>query len=210
MKLKGVGVDGCYLKWFAGLLSNRWQYVEYRSAKSAPILVTSRVIQWFCVGPTLFNVFKSDLVPIVKYFKLLMFADDLKVVGDVFTLSLAALVHEDLSAIDKWSASSELPISLPKSSVMHYGTGNVRKTYTLNDLTFAAVDECTDRWCAAKQQLCLVTTFVLWRSHKFCLTGMVLKIFATRDMNFLHAHKACVGSMHFLCGRTLTSLPASC
>ena len=43
-KLKVAGVDGCYLKWFIDFLSNGWQYIEYGSAQSSSVPVTSGII----------------------------------------------------------------------------------------------------------------------------------------------------------------------
>jgi retron-type reverse transcriptase len=76
-KLKEVRVSGCYLRWFADFLPDRWQYVQYNSARSALAPVASGVVQGSCTGPLLFNIFINDLSRVIKHCQLSMFADDL-------------------------------------------------------------------------------------------------------------------------------------
>ena len=131
-KLKEVGVSGCYLRWFADFLSDRWQYVQYNSARSTLALVASGVVQGSCTGRLLFNIFINDLSRVIKHCQLSMFADDLKVAGDVTTSDDVAHVQSDLDAISKWSVANELPISLPKCSALHYGSSNSKHQYVLS------------------------------------------------------------------------------
>jgi hypothetical protein len=53
-----------------------------------------------------------------------MFADDLKVAGDVTTSDDVANVQSDLDAISEWSVANELLFSLPKCCALHYGSSN--------------------------------------------------------------------------------------
>ena len=143
-KLKAAGVDGCYLKWFIDFLSDKWQYVEYGSAESSLIPVTSEIIQGSSAGPSLFNIYINDLVQVVKHCKLVLFAVDLKAVAEAASSESAALVQCNLDAIEGWSIENKLPISLPKCSVLHYGAKNAKKAYTLGGQPVASVNECMD------------------------------------------------------------------
>ena len=49
-KLNLIGISGCYLRWFANLLTDRWQFVEYNFKRSAavPCIIWchSRIPKW--------------------------------------------------------------------------------------------------------------------------------------------------------------------
>ena len=184
-KLKAAGVDGCYLKWFKDFLSDRWQYVEYGSAGSSLVPATSGIIQGSCAGPSLFNVYINDLVKVVKHCNLVLFADDLKAVGEVASTESAALVQCDLDAIEDWSIKNKLPISLPKCSVMHYGAKNAKRSYTLSGQSIARVNKCIDLGITRSDTFTYSNHIhgIAMRASR--LAGMVLKVFSTRDAKFL-------------------------
>jgi hypothetical protein len=73
-----------------------------------------------------------------------MFADDLKVAGDVTTSDDVANVQSDLDAISEWSVANELPISLPKCCALHYGSSNSKHQYVLSGQRINSVSECAD------------------------------------------------------------------
>ena len=55
-KLKAAGVGGCYLKWFISFLSEGWQYIEYGSAQSSLVPMTSGIIQGSSARPSLLKI----------------------------------------------------------------------------------------------------------------------------------------------------------
>ena len=55
MKLKDIGVDGCYLSWVRDYLSDRKQFLAYGGVCSNLTDVLSGVVQDSCIGPLPFS-----------------------------------------------------------------------------------------------------------------------------------------------------------
>jgi ribonuclease P/MRP protein subunit RPP40 len=60
-KLAIVGVTGKLHAWLTDFLNNRTQRVIYQGVKSAPVRVSSGVVQGSVLGPLLFAIMVSDL-----------------------------------------------------------------------------------------------------------------------------------------------------
>ena len=60
-KLKHIGIRGCALSWFISYMSNREQYVCYKSSLSEKLKITCGVPQGSILGPLLFLVYVNDI-----------------------------------------------------------------------------------------------------------------------------------------------------
>ena len=184
-KLKDMGVNRCYLSWVKDYLSDWKQSVAYGGVCSNLADVPSGVVQGNCVGPFFFTLFINDMCKVLRHARSSLFADDLKMIGDISTTECQELMQADVLAVVDWSAANKLPTNLDKSVVLHYGRTNVRTQYKLNGQKLTAAETCND--------------LGLLRSHNFSyeerarnvalksarLSGMVLKVFSTREPNFL-------------------------
>ena len=85
-ELPSFGISGKLPAWFANFLSNRTQFVLYNGAVSTPVSVTSGVVQGSLVGPQLFTMMINDLPKGVVTMRIVLYADDGKVVGKVSRL----------------------------------------------------------------------------------------------------------------------------
>jgi hypothetical protein len=142
--LEKYGFKGHLLEWFTDFLRHRTQTVTLNHVRSNSSVVQSGVIQGSVVGPLLFNLFVDDLIPVVQYMDLYLFADDAKGLAKVDDVKEAELVQGDLDAIAAWSAANKLPLSLEKSCVIHYGSGNRRSTFDFNGHMLSEVEEHDD------------------------------------------------------------------
>jgi hypothetical protein len=166
-------------------LSGRKQFVSYHGAFSDVTGVPSGVIQGSSIGPCVFTIFINDLCQVIKHAKPSLFADDFKMVGDVSTLTDREFMQSDVRELAAWSAANKLPINIAKSSVLHYGNGNVHEVYTINGETIACVESCKDLGVLRCDSFCYDTHARNVAQKAAKLAGMVLKIFSTREPKFL-------------------------
>ena len=100
-QIKKCGVDGLLLSWLENWLLGRKQRVSVGGEYSDWSEVTSGVPQGSVLGPLLFLIFVSDIDEGITN-KLLKFADDTKLVGDVSSPEGVESLYEDLELLYKW------------------------------------------------------------------------------------------------------------
>jgi len=106
----------------------------------------SGVLQGFHLGPLLFNIFINDISRVLKYSKLLLYADDLKIFRQVGTAVDAHYLQQDLDNLNSWSITNKLYFNISKCHVVHFSrSSNVLTfTYSLNGVPLTTVDEIRD------------------------------------------------------------------
>ncbi|GAB0175877.1 mitochondrial enolase superfamily member 1 [Grus japonensis] len=85
--------------------------------------VTIGVPQGLILGPTLFDIFISDLDDGIKC-TLMKFADDKKLSGEVDTSERRATLQEDLHRLEEWANRNLMKFNKDKSKVLHLGKHN--------------------------------------------------------------------------------------
>ena len=143
-KLKDMGVDGCYLSWVKGYLSDRKQFIAYEGACSNLADVPSGIVQGSCVGLCFFTLFIKEISKVLRHARSSFFADDFKMIGDVSTTKYPELMQAEVQAVADWSAANKLPINLDKSVALHYGRTNIRTQYKLNGQKSISSKTCND------------------------------------------------------------------
>jgi hypothetical protein len=122
-KLKGMGVSGVLLSWFASYLSDRKQRVCVNGSYSAFLPIEAGVPQGSVLGPILFLVFINDLFDKVKN-NLDVFADDSTLWAVVPSVSVedrarvALSLNEDLVAIQDWAATWKVTYNHTKTELV--------------------------------------------------------------------------------------------
>ncbi|PKU45477.1 rna-directed dna polymerase from mobile element jockey-like [Limosa lapponica baueri] len=100
-KLMPYGIDKWSVRWVGNWLTSSTQGVLVNGCFSDWQPVTRGVSQESILGPTLFNIFISDLDDGIKG-TLMKFADDTKVSGEVDSLEGRATLQEDVDRVEEW------------------------------------------------------------------------------------------------------------
>ncbi|GAB0179404.1 mitochondrial enolase superfamily member 1 [Grus japonensis] len=111
------------MRWVGNWLTGRTQRVVVDSSFLNWQPVTSGVPQGSIWGPTLFNIFISDLDDGIKC-TLMKFADDTKLSGEADTLEGRATLQEDLDRLEEWANKNLMKFSKDKCKVLHLGKHN--------------------------------------------------------------------------------------
>ena len=73
-----------------------------------------------------------------------LFANDSKVAGKAASETDCCAIQQNLNALEEWSISNHLLLSIDKCTYLHYGHNNPGDTYNINEETIKNVDQCSD------------------------------------------------------------------
>lgn len=113
-KLSRYGFGGPMLLWLESYLADRSQYVVVKGFQSEAFPVLSGVPQGSHLGPLLFNVFVNDIVDVIKYSKVHLYADDLKLVKVITDVRDSAHLQADVDSLSEWSTRNNMSLNIEK------------------------------------------------------------------------------------------------
>jgi hypothetical protein len=142
-KLKAIGIRGRLLNWIRQWLSGRKQRVVINGSESEWRDVLSGVPQGSILGPLLFIIFINDIDEGIRN-RILKFADDTKLFGNVGTLEGIEQIRRDLESLFEWSETWQMNFNLAKCVVMHIGGKNTEASYVLGGKELSVVTEEKD------------------------------------------------------------------
>src|SRR5277367_6038800 len=144
-KLFSLGVNPILVRWVANYLSGRTQSIFIDgSSMSCTGRLRRGVPQGSILGPLLFNIFISEITTCVRYSKVLLYADDLKMFRQVSVLADAELLQTDLISITDWLNSNFMSLSVDKTVKVSYGKRNVLYAYNCQGVNIRANDSVLD------------------------------------------------------------------
>jgi hypothetical protein len=122
-KLVLYGVRGIANEWFSSYLSNRHQFVEIDSVKSALLPVICGVPQGSILGPLLFILYVNDLANVSKLAKTIMFADDTNLFFSGSNLSdIVHTINVELGKFCLWFKLNKLSLNIKKNKFYPFWT----------------------------------------------------------------------------------------
>jgi len=120
MKLKLFGFSDPLLSWFQSFLSNRNIVVKHLNFGSDQFSVPSGVPQGDHLSTLLFNIFINDIPDVIKYSRVFLFADDLKLVKIINNQGDAHDLQNDIDKIQSWCSTNRLLLNIDKCKFMRF------------------------------------------------------------------------------------------
>ena len=144
-KLKKFGVGGGLLDWFADYLKNRCQRVIINGQKSDWQQIKAGVPQGSNLGPLLFLVYINDIVHVIRYCQIRLFADDTCLYITMDDRDEAALmINSDLERVRSWADQWLITFSPPKTKTLlisNKSTPDIHPNLTLQGHVISSVQD---------------------------------------------------------------------
>jgi ribonuclease P/MRP protein subunit RPP40 len=183
-KLKDIGIEGRLLAWIEDWLSNRRQRVVLNGRCSIWEDVTSGVPQGSVLGPVLFIIFINDLDERILN-KLLKFADDTKLIGEVNCMEKRDELQQDLDKLIDWSILWQMSFNIEKCKVMHLGHGNKEYKYLMNGKELQTVMEERDLGVIISQNLKVSQQCGIAARKGYQLLGLISRSFSCKKKSII-------------------------
>ncbi|KAL0881825.1 hypothetical protein ABMA27_001603 [Loxostege sticticalis] len=145
-KLKRIGIRGNLFRWFSSYVQNRCQTVVLSGYSSSPMCIPSGVPQGSLLGPLLFNIFINDISSCFIYSKILLYADDMKILHSVKNADDAHHLQDDLNRFQNYCILNKLDLNVSKCYVCSFTRKPTKLifNYTLLNLPLTRVDKIKD------------------------------------------------------------------
>ncbi|CAM4701606.1 unnamed protein product [Lepidochelys kempii] len=143
VKLEKMGINMKIERWIRKWLTGRLQRVLLKGELSGWREIISGVPQGSVLGPTLFNLFITDLGT-KSGSVLIKFADDTKLGGIANLERDRDIIQEDLDDLVNWSNSNRMKFNHEKCKVMHLGINNKNFSYKLGMHQLEVMEEEKD------------------------------------------------------------------
>jgi len=122
-KLEHIGIRGTALNWFNSYLTNRHQYVSYKTANSDYLEIHCGVPQGSILGPLLFLIYVNDIENALSKSNAILFADDttLLLTNHDYN-SLIEETNQEIIMLHKWFCLNKLSLNISKTNYVIFHT----------------------------------------------------------------------------------------
>ena len=129
-KLDKYGIKNKEYRWFQNYFINRVQCLKLNGSRSNWLNVENGASQGSVLAPLLFILYINDIVNVIEYVKIRLFADDALLYVDCENIEEGIkCINSDLENVYKWMCANKLAINVKKSNYMLV----TRKKINLND-----------------------------------------------------------------------------
>ena len=195
-KLKSYNILGKLHNWIAAWLTGRSQSVKIQNIFSSFKSVLSGILQGSVLGPLLFLVFINDLCDLIPpEAHPTFFADDLKLFSDETPILSgflpnhvsSTLLQNALDILLYWSNLWQLPISLPKCSVLSISNSKSPKPriYSLGNTNLPQVRSCSDLGVIIDDKLTFSNHILSTTKKAYTQSAMMSRCFLSKNPHLL-------------------------
>ena len=117
--------------------------------------------------------------------RMVLYADDGKVVGKAFSLLVCELNQNNPNAIYDWSVINQLLLCQPKNQCLHIEHKNDRHFYMLGGASILVVEEYTDLGVIRTSDFLYATHIRSVVKKSSYLSGMFFRAFSSRNVSFI-------------------------
>jgi hypothetical protein len=145
-KLGAHGLSDGYVNWFRIYLINRQSSIRILDSFSLHFEVLAGVPQGSVLGPLLVNIFINDLCNVIKHFKCLLFADDVKIVSAINSVDDCILQQSDIEHIQGCCTAILMKLNISKTRGIAFTrkTNVLYYTYKICDPSITRTDTIKD------------------------------------------------------------------
>lgn len=119
-KLQSVGIRGDLYRWFTSYVENRCQTVALNGYTSSTMVIPSGVPQGSILGPLLFIIFVNDISSCFINSKIILYADDMKILCPIKSLESAKNLQEDLARFEEFCFANRLDLNVSKCYICSF------------------------------------------------------------------------------------------
>lgn len=145
-KLSKFNVGVKTAKWLCEFVVGRKNYVKIGNVTSRIYNSSSGVPAGSILGPILFSVYINDLVDVVKYGFMLLFADDVKICKEIADANDSRMLQEDINNIIAWCETNRLYFNDKKCAIFtaSRSASFITTNYYIGDYSVERKDEIRD------------------------------------------------------------------
>ena len=138
-KLSRLGLNAKVVEWFKSYLRDRKQQVLANNVRSTFQTITQGVPQGSVLGPLFYILYANDIVKVIKYCKIALYADDtvLYTANSNFETSISK-VRKDVQALSGWCGANGIGMNTDKTKPMVFG--NAKKLAELPEVNIELED----------------------------------------------------------------------
>lgn len=175
-KLKYFGLCDNLIILFSSLLTERFQYVEYRGFKSMLYSASSGVTQGSNLGPLMFLLFVNDVVVSLDS-KTYLYADDLKIVRVIHNEHDCQTLQSDINSLTNWCVANKLSLNTKKCQVMTFSRKRERITYeyAVNDVTLTRSYQIKDLGVIFDPELSFIPHYDYISNRSIKMLGFIIR-----------------------------------
>lgn len=142
-------------KWLCEFIIGRTSYVKIGNATSRTYVTMSGVPPGSVLGPSMFSIFIDDLEDVMEHTKLLLFADDVKLLKKISTIDDTIMLQNDINNLQKWSENNHLYLNNQKCAIFTASRrkSHIKINYKIGDHLIERKEEIRDLGILLDQRL---------------------------------------------------------